>query len=249
MYPVDTQLLHRNGHLNMANELEIAHKKILLKECFLFNHLSDGQLDQLVYFAKTKSFRKKEIIFHKSDNGKDMYIIVSGKVSLTSCSSEGKELTFGILGQGEMFGEVSLFDNKERTATVTAIEVTETLVLDQTNFTRVILQNPDIALKLLGAFATRLRYTDQYFEDTVFRQLPGRLAKKLLHLARDFGNNTDGGTKISIKLSQNDIGKMSSASRESVNKQMRIWEQQGLIKFNKGFITINEREELEAIAE
>jgi len=247
LYPVGTRSWQ--GYTCMINELEIAHKKILLKECFLFNHLSNEQLDQLVSFAKTKSFANKEIIFHKSDNGKDMYIIVSGKVSLTSSSVEGKELTFGILGQGDIFGEVSLFDNKERTATVTAIEITETLVLDQNNFTQLILQNPNIALKLLSAFATRLRHTDQYFEDTVFRQLPGRLAKKLLHLARDFGKNTSDGTKISIKLSQNDIGKMSSASRESVNKQMRVWEEQGLIKFSKGFITINEQAELEAIAE
>lgn len=233
----------------MPHDLEIAHKKILLSECFLFNHLNDKQLNKLVEFAKTKNFKNKEIIFHKSDSGKEMYIIVSGKVSLTSSSEDGKELTFGILGSGEMFGEISFFDNMQRTATVTAIEPTETIVLDQTNFITLIKDNPDISLKLLSAFATRLRHTDQYFEDTVFRQLPGRLAKKLLTLAKNFGSDTTDGIEISIKLSQNDIGKMSSASRESVNKQMRLWEEQGLIRFSKGYITINEREALEAIAD
>ena len=233
----------------MTHDLEVTHKKILLSECFLFNHLDDDQLLQLISFAKTRTYQKKEIIFHKSDDGKDMYIIVSGKVSMTSSSSEGKELTVGILGEGELFGEISLFDGRERTATVTAIEATETLIFDQKKLISTIRDNPDISLKLLSAFATRLRYTDQYFEDTVFRQLPGRLAKKLLTLARDFGNDTSNGVQITVKLSQNDIGKMSSASRESVNKQMRIWEEQGLIKFTKGFITINERDKLAEIAE
>jgi len=232
----------------MTTSLEKTHKRLLLAESFLFSDLSSGELDLLVEHVKTQSVKSKEVIFHKSDNSKQMFIIASGKVSLNTFSDEGKELTFGILGKGDIFGEISLFDNKERTATVTAMEPTELLALDQAPLLNFIKENSSVALKLLTAFATRLRNTDLFFEDTVFRQLPSRLAKKLLDLADHFGTNTDkGGVQISIKLSQNDIGKMSGASRESVNKQMRIWEDNGLINVKKGYITINQPEILESL--
>jgi len=233
----------------MTSSLKKTHKRLLLADSFLFNELSSEELNQLVEHVNTQTVKTKEVIFHKSDNSKQMYIIASGKVSLNTFSDEGKELSFGILGKGEIFGEISLFDNKERTATVTAMEPTELLVLEQTPVLNFIKDNSSVALKLLTAFATRLRNTDLFFEDTVFRQLPCRLAKKLLDLADNFGTSTDKGVQISIKLSQNDIGKMSGASRESVNKQMRIWEDNGLINMNKGYITINQPKELETLSE
>jgi CRP-like cAMP-binding protein len=231
----------------MLNDIQRNHTRILLSESFLFNELSARELDDIVDFIKIRSTKAREVIVRKSDPGKEMFFIVDGKVSLSTVSEDGKELTFGILGKGDMFGEISLFDNMERTATVTAVEPTELLILEQRHLIPFIKENPDIAIKLLRAMALRLRYTDQLFEDAMFKQLPGRLAKKILSLADDFGQATEDGVRISVKLSQNDIGKMSGASRESVNKQMRIWEEEGLIHFDKGYITVNKKEELETL--
>ena len=231
----------------MSNVIEHNHKRILLSESFLFNTLSTEELNELATQVKIKNAKPKQVIFHKSEPGKQMFVIADGKVSVSTYSEDGKELSFGILGKGELFGEIALFDNRERTATVTAIEATQLLVVEQQPFIQFIKQNPEVAIKLLAAMATRLRITDQFYEDTAFRQLPGRLAKKLLALAENFGTETGDGIEISIKLSQNDIGKMSGASRESVNKQMRIWEDNGLIRVEKGYITIQQRESLEAI--
>ena len=231
----------------MLNDIQRNHTRILLSESFLFNELSKNELDNIVDFIKIRAVKAREIIVRKSDLGKEMFILVEGKVSLSTISEDGKELTFGILGKGDMFGEISLFDNLERTATVTAVEPTELLVIEQQHLIPFIKENPDVAIKLLRAMALRLRYTDQLFEDAMFKQLPGRLAKKILSLASHFGQDTIDGVRISVKLSQNDIGKMSGASRESVNKQMRVWEEEGLIRFDKGYITINRREELEAL--
>lgn len=233
----------------MSSVIEHNHKRILLGESFLFNTLSTDELNELANQVKIKNAKPKQIIFHKSEPGKQMFIIADGKVSVSTYSEDGKELSFGILGKGELFGEIALFDNKERTATVTAIEATQLLVVEQTPFINFIKQNPEVAIKLLGAMAGRLRKTDQFYEDTTFRQLPGRLAKKLLALAENFGTDTGQGIEISIKLSQNDIGKMSGASRESVNKQMKIWENDGLIRFEKGYITIQQPNLLEGIVD
>lgn len=236
------------GYIFMLNDVQRKHKRILLSECFLFQELSSEELDNIVDFAKSRTVKPGEIIVRKSEPGKEMFFIVSGKVSLSTTSEDGKELSFGILGNGDMFGEISMFDNMERTATVTAVEITELLVIERKHLLPFIKENPDIAITLLRAMALRLRYTDQLFEDVMFKQLPGRLAKKILSLADNFGQNTEKGLWIPVKLSQNDIGKMSGASRESVNKQMRIWENEGLINFNKGYITINRKQDLESLA-
>jgi len=233
----------------MLNEIQKNHIRILLSESFLFNELSKGELDEIVEFTKIKTAKPREVIVRKYDPGKEMFIIVSGKVSLSTVTEDGKELTFAILGDGEMFGEISLFDNMERTATVTAVETSELLILEQQHFIPFVKENGNIAIKLLNAMAQRLRYTDQLFEDTMFKQLPGRLAKKILSLADNFGQDTGEGVRISVKLSQNDIGKMSGASRESVNKQMRVWEEEGLVQFDKGYITIRRKEELESLVD
>jgi len=233
----------------MLNEIQRNHIRILLSECFLFNELSKDELNEIAEFTKITTVQPREVIVRKYDPGKEMFILVSGKVSLSTVTEDGKELTFAILGKGEMFGEISLFDNLERTATVTAVETSELLILEQKHFIPFVKENGNIAIKLLRSMALRLRYTDQLFEDTMFKQLPGRLAKKILLLADDFGQETLEGVRITIKLSQNDIGKMSGASRESVNKQMRVWEDKGLVHFDKGYITIRRKEELESLVE
>jgi len=234
---------------DMLNEIQRNHIRILLSECFLFNELSKDELNEIAEFTKITTVQPREVIVRKYDPGKEMFILVSGKVSLSTVTEDGKELTFAILGKGEMFGEISLFDNLERTATVTAVETSELLILEQKHFIPFVKENGNIAIKLLRSMALRLRYTDQLFEDTMFKQLPGRLAKKILLLADDFGQETLEGVRITIKLSQNDIGKMSGASRESVNKQMRVWEDKGLVHFDKGYITIRRKEELESLVE
>lgn len=231
------------------NTVERTHRRLLLSESFLFSNMAKEDLDRIVDFTKIRNAKAKEIIFRKNDPGQQMFIIINGRVSLSTTSESGKELFLGMLGKGEIFGEISLIDRKDRTATVTAKEATEMLVIDRTYFIPFIKDNPDVAISLLSAMASRLRQTDQLFEDTVFRQLPGRLARKFLSLARDFGTQYDDGYHISIPLSQNDIGKMASASRESVNKQMRIWEDEGLIGFDKGYITINNPEALMSITD
>ena len=234
---------------NMLHDIQRNHVRLLLLESFLFNELSKEELDGIVDFIKIRTTKPREVIVRKFDPGNEMFFIVDGKVSLSTVSEDGKELTFGILGKGDMFGEISLFDNMERTATVTAVESSELLILEQQYFIPFVRENSDIAIKLLRAMAQRLRYTDQLFEDTLFKQLPGRLAKKILSLADNFGQTTNEGIRITVKLSQNDIGKMSGASRESVNKQMRVWEEKGLIQFDKGYITIRRKDELELLVE
>lgn len=219
----------------------------LLANSFMFSQLPARDLERLARFAKFKQVKAREVIIHKADRGNQMSVVVKGRVKLSTLSDEGKEMTFGVLETGEIFGEISLLDGQHRSATVTAIEPTELLVIERRDFIPFLEQHPKVAIKLLAILAYRLRLTDEIFEDTLFRNLPSRLAKKFLMLADKYGEQIPQGVKINLKLSQQEIGNLVGTSRESVNKQMRAWEDEGLIAFNKGYVTILKPDELEEL--
>jgi len=224
-------------------------KQKLLAKSSLFQNIDYKDLENIAKYSKVKSAKAREVICRRGDTGSQMFIIARGRVTLHTDSDEGKELGFGFMREGDIFGEIALFDGGERTATVKAIEPTELLIIEKRDFLAFLEKTPKVAIQLLAAMAQRLRRTDEHFEDIFFRNLPGRLAKKFLGLAEVYGQETEMGLQIDLKLSQGEIGKFTGATRESVNKQMRAWEAEGLINCNKGWITILEREKLEELTE
>ena len=224
-------------------------KSELLVNSSLFHNVSPAALESLARYAKIKSYKTREEICRRGELGSQIYVIARGKVSLHTDSDDGKELGFGFLGAGDIFGEIAVFDGGERTATVKAIEPTEILIIEKRDLIPFLQKNPTVAIQLLATLAQRLRKTDEHFEDIIFRNLPGRLAKKFIDLAQKYGQEVDGGIYINLKLSQGEIGKLTGTTRESVNKQMRAWEADGLINCDKGFITIKEYDRLEDISE
>ncbi len=224
-------------------------KRELLSRSILFHQLPVSDLDRLVMFARTKPVAAREVIFHKADPGRQLAAIITGRVKLSTVSKQGKEMVFGILGPGEFFGEISLLDGEPRTATVTAIEPTELLIIERRDFIAFLERHPSVAIRLLGTLALRLRLTNELFEDTIFRNLPARLAKRLLILSESCGEETSDGTRIRLKLSQQEIGNMIGASRESVNKQMRAWEEEEIVKFEDGYVTVTQVNKLEDLAD
>jgi len=221
----------------------------LLANSRLFSNIPIRTLESLARYAKTKNFKNRELICRRGDIGTQMYVIAKGKVTIHTDSDEGKELGFGFMNTGDVFGEIAMLDGGERTATVKAIEPTEILVIEKRDFIPFIEREPKVAVQLLTTLASRLRSADEHFEDIFFRNLPGRLAKKFLGLAQNYGHETDEGIQIELKLSQGEIGKLTGATRESVNKQMRAWESAGLIGCDKGLVTIKDPDALEDISE
>jgi len=230
-------------------EPEMTEKHRLIARSFLFHDVSEKHLEDLARYAKIKQIPARKVICHRGETGSQMYIIISGRVSMNTDSEEGKELTFGILGPGDIFGEIALLDGGERTATVKTIENTQLLVIERRDFLPFLEKNPKVAITLLSSLAARLRKTDELFEDTYFRNLPGRLAKRFLGLADAYGSQGTDGIHIDVKLSQGDIGKLAGATRESINKQLKAWEEDGLISFDKGHIVLREPERLEDLSE
>ena len=195
--------------------------------------------------AQRRWFKRGEVIFHKGDPGETLFMIVQGQVKIVLPSEMGEEALLAVLDEGEFFGELSLIDEQPRSATIVASEPTETLVLHRDAFLKALTQAPELAIDMLRVLSRRLREADEFVEDAVFLDVPGRLAKKLLQLAEAYGHPTgEGGTTIGLRLTQQELATMVGATRESVNKHLRAYRSRGIIELDHQRIIIRKPDDL-----
>lgn len=220
----------------------------ILGEHFLLRHLPPEDLARLEAFATTRRIKANQPVFMKGDPASGMMAVLKGRVRISSYSVEGREVVLNVINPGEVFGEIALIDGGERTADASAMEDTEILVLERRDFLPFLERNPELCIKLLKVMCQRLRRTSEQLEDFSFLDLRTRLAKRLLDLVEDHGEEAaGGGLHIALNLSQRVLGAMMGTSREAVNKQLRAWEEEGLIKLKRGSITILDAGQLELI--
>ena len=224
-------------------------KKAVLAEHFLLAQLRPEELERLAASATLTHHPAQATIFEKGDPGRGMMAVIRGRVKICSYSMGGKELVLNIIDQGGVFGEIALLDGRPRTAHAVALEDTDLLVLERSRFLPFLTANPEIAVRLICVLCQRLRQTSEHLEDALLREAPSRLARGLLRLATTFGRQGPEGTRLGIKLSQQQIGSLVGASRESVNKQLNDWQRAGHLVLDGGYIVIRDPALLEQIAE
>jgi len=223
-------------------------RRELLAKASLFSKLSDRELDALVQVSRVEKLRARQELCHKGDPGSQVYLISKGRLKATTTSAEGGEVVFSIMAPGEVCGELALLCGGRRTATITAIDDAELIVLDRREFLPFLRAQPEAAIKLLEVLAERQLRLSELVEDTTFLNLPARLAKKLVSLSRSYGTETPEGIRIDLKLSQSEIGDLVATSRESINKQLKTWSEEGLVSMKGGLVTIHRIDDLEALA-
>jgi CRP-like cAMP-binding protein len=139
-------------------------------------------------------------------------------------SLSGGDRVLAILGAGTIVGELSMFDGKPRSASVTAIRSSRLSFVTRANFNAMLDAHPDIYRELTIMLAGRLRAIDEAMAATSFLSLRGRAARVLLTLADAFGQKADGrGIVIRQRITQSDIAAMAGITREGVNRVMHDW--------------------------
>ena len=215
-------------------------KRDLLAGLDLFQRLRPDELDRLVAFTRWTKPKANTVLFRKSDPGSNMMVVQEGRVKVCTHSEDGKELVLNMFGPGEVFGEIALLDGAPRTADAVTIDDCELLVLDRRDFIPFLLQHSDASVRMLEVLTGRLRRTTQLLEDVVFLEGPSRLARRLVSLAEFSGRPVKSGVFIDMPLSQQQLGNMVGMSRESINKQLRQWRDEGMITWDRGFYTITD---------
>ncbi len=191
-----------------------------------------------------RSVAKGEIIFQEGEPGDRLYVILEGKVKLGRSSNDGRESLLAILGPGEMFGELSLFDPGPRTSTAAALTDAVILALSNEQLRPWLAGRPEVAAALLQALARRLRRTNEAMADLVFSDVPGRVAKALMDLGEKFGEITAEGLMVTHDMTQEELAQLVGASRETVNKALADFAQRGWIRLESRQVMILDVERL-----
>ena len=223
----------------------------LLGSVPLFAGLSQEQLATIAGLAEVRSYPGRAVVVNQGEPARALFAIVRGRLKVASCGPDGRDTVLGIMAEGEVFGEVALLDGGMRSATCTAIEPCELLVIDRAQFMELLEVSPAIAVKLLDVLAQRLRRLSQRSEDAAFLDVPSRLARSLLDLASRFGEQERARSKeirISLKLSQQELGDLVGATRESVNKHLSEWTRQGILRVQGGRMVIADLESVRRLA-
>jgi len=221
-----------------------------LRRVEIFASLEESELADLLEATTTKRLAAREVLFHKGDPGNQLYGVLSGRLKVLATSAEGKEVVFALSGPGDVIGEIALMDSNPRSATVVALENSELLTLHRRDFLPFLERHPKAAIRMASVLARRVRDLSQNTEDAQFMPLPSRMAKKVLRLADVYGKPlAQGGTSIDIRLSQQDLADLVGTTRESVNKQLRHWEEQGYVELKRAHINVLERDALEDISD
>jgi CRP/FNR family transcriptional regulator, cyclic AMP receptor protein len=212
----------------------------LLAQVGLFSDLSTAELVGLAALMRPRPYAKDEVIYLRGDPGTAFYVIASGKVKIALTSPDGKELILRRLAAGGFHGELALLDDEPRSADAIATEASVLLVLQRDAFRQFLAEHPGVATKLLGTVSHYLRRNAELIQDATFLDVPARLARILLELAGEPGATElpPPGAVLPDRMKQGELASLVGATRESVNKWLGSFEKQGLIRYDKGQITL-----------
>ncbi|MGE5503866.1 MAG: Crp/Fnr family transcriptional regulator [Actinomycetota bacterium] len=224
---------------------QIARRRDMLARTPMFGKVPPSHLDSLAGKAKTLTLKAREMLFAKGDPGDRLFVVDKGLIRIGVLSPDGREVTYGLIKPGQLFGEIAVLDGGPRTADASAMEATELLVLERKDVLAFLAEHPSHSLRLIEILCERVRRADELLEDIFFLTLPGRLAKHLLVLGNALGERDGPDGKITIKMSQQEVADHMGITRESVNKVLSKWEQAGLVGLWRGRITLHDTDALE----
>ncbi len=210
----------------------------------LFSGLDRVELQHFADLTREKFYPRGSVILFEDDPGDALFVVRQGRVKVVLIGEDGREVILGVLGVGEHFGEMSLIDDRPRSAHVIAMDDAHLLVLRREDFRRRVESSPAVAWSLLTELTRRLRAADEKIGGLVLLDVPGRIARLLLDLATE-----SGGDAIEKSLTHQTIAQMIGASRETVSRAMKDFQDAGWINVERRRVELTNRAALEARAQ
>jgi len=199
--------------------------------------------------ARTLDIARGTQIFARGEPGARLLLLREGVVKISTVSLDGRELVLSFVQGGELLGEIAALDGGPRTADATALTAVSAFAWPRGAFLEVMRNHPDFALRLVTLLCERLRHTNVMVEAAVQLSMSARMARGLASLLKTAGRETPEGWRLDFKLSQRDLGAYVGLARENVNRQLKQWEQAGLVRLDKGEIIVRDRAEVERLGE
>jgi CRP/FNR family cyclic AMP-dependent transcriptional regulator len=214
----------------------------LLKQIPLFGTFQPADHEQLAGLLRRRNLKKGDVLFRKGDEGTALYIIIKGRIKITVPSKLGDEITLAILGQSDFFGEMALLDSLPRSADATAVEETLLYVLNRSDFLSFLIHNENAVRSILYALSSRLRKTDDFLTEVCFLNISARLARRLLEMSESLIHENKPGSSMELKLTQKDLASLLGTTRETINRELKILRDRGIVSTSRNLITIHNLE-------
>jgi CRP/FNR family transcriptional regulator len=220
----------------MAMEEETAN---LLGRVPILAGLSQEEIAELAKVAVPRTYRSGEVVFREGDSGDTCFVVRSGAIKITR-EHAGRTIALAELRSGDMFGELAMFGGETRSATAQALEDTGAVALLAGDIRRLLMGNPDIAVKMLEEMANRVRATNERLANQSFQTVAGRVAGVLIDLVDARQAEGAAASDVLVEATQADIAQLAGASRESASRFLATLERQGLVTTQRGKVIVHD---------
>ena len=210
----------------------------ILQSIEMFTPFDEDELDALARTASTRELSRNDILFDEDDEPDHVYVVTSGRIAIVNRSIDGRESVIALMEPGDVFGEMGLFDGQGRSAGARALETSEVIALPYSPIRRIYTERPQLLWEVTRLLARRIRLTDTALADSVFLDVTGRTAKRLLEMAGDEDEFT-------LPVTQEELAGMVGASRERVNKAIASFVRLGWLDQTDRRYLIRRREEMQ----
>lgn len=217
-----------------------------IKYVSLFTGLTDPELESILRLAVRQSFKKNQIVLFEDDPDFKLYIILVGMVKLTRINEDGREFIFSVLGEGDIFGELSILDDELRSTNAVAIEETVLLSIDRSDYQEIFQTHPQLTLNLLREMTQRLRIRDAQIKSLSMQTATGKVASTILRFADDSGRVNMGQVEINRLPPHRDLANMVGTSRETISRAINWLTANGYLHKLNGRLVINDYENFRA---
>lgn len=217
----------------------------LLRTVPVFSALGEGDLAEVAAVTVPREFSAGEMVFREGDRSDTCYVMRSGRVRAIREHTDGRTITLATFGPGDIFGELAIFDDERRSATIEALDATEAAAILGGDMRRLLRTHPEIAVKLLAALGRRLRETNERLTRQSFQTVQSRVASALLELVAAARADGSGDGDVLITATQSELAQLAGSSRESASRFLAVLERAGVITQGRGRLTIHAPERLE----
>jgi CRP/FNR family transcriptional regulator, cyclic AMP receptor protein len=210
----------------------------------VFETLAPEDLQRVVEVAVPRSFPGHHVIFREGDASDTCYVVRAGHARAVREHPDGRIITLAHFGPGDIFGELAMFDDELRSATVETLDDVQAIAVLGSDMRRLLRQHPDIAVKLVIALGRRLREANERLACQSFQTVQSRVAVVLDGLVRQAQSEGAGASDVLVKITQADIAQLAGSSRESASRFIAVLERAGVITQGRGRITVHDPDAL-----
>lgn len=212
----------------------------LLATVPVFETLEVADLERVAAVAVPRQFPKHAVIFREGDRSDTCYVVSRGSARAVREHVDGRTISLAHFGPGDIFGELAMFDDERRSATIEAIEDLEAIAILGADMRRLIREHPDLAVKLVISLGRRLRATNERLTRQSFQTVQSRVAEVLSQLCEREGGARD----VLVTITQADIAQLAGSSRESASRFLAVLERAGVVSQGRGRLTVHDPEAL-----